>query len=374
MTKKVDSNPRRPGIIRLSALGDVVHSLPVWLMLKSHLQGQNVPWVVQKEAASLLGIFLSPRELLTVDLRQRSLTNLRQELNRVRQSLSGLGTDGLLDLQGLIKTAVLGRLLGPVTWGMNRRDLREKQGSLLYHRTIAPFSPLLGRHHVIWKNLHVASAVLGVPIPESIAYPAVPQRLWVRPEWLDTRDAPVVVNVGAAWQSKRPSPRLLRELLRRLKNRVPLLLLWGNAAEEALAREISGDTGTPLCPWLSFEDLLRLLLSARVLVTADTLALHLADLAGTLTVGLFGPTDPDRNGSLNPQSITLLPAIPCRGCYKRTCRGQSCMEGLSVGRMEQAVLALYERSDGTPGGFPDQGCVYPGRSLGPTVTPLARGF
>ena len=339
-----DPLPLRPGIIRLSALGDVVHSLPVWVMLKQHLEGQEIPWVVQREGSSLLALFLSPDEQVAVNLRQRSARALRHEVLRAREALSASRTDGLLDLQGLLKTAVLGRLLGLQTWGMHRLDLRERAGSFLYHHQVPPFAPQLGRHHVIWKNMHVAASALGIPLPERIVYPPVPEHFLQRPDWLDSREDPVVVNVGAAWQSKRPSPRLLGELLRRLKGRVPLLLLWGNETEQEMARELSGQTGVPLAPWLSIPEVLHLLVHARVLVTGDTLALHLADLAGTLSVGLFGPTDPDRNGSLNPQSITLLPAIPCRGCYKRNCRGQSCMDGLSVGRMEQAVLALCEQA------------------------------
>ena len=94
---------------------------------------------------------------------------------------------------------------------------------------------------------------------------------------------------------------------------------------------------------VTFGDLIRLIRYAGILVTADTLALHLADVVGTSSVGIFGPSSPSRNGSLMKKSISVYENTECGFCYLKKCDKMYCLKNISIERIIRSIRKLNEK-------------------------------
>jgi ADP-heptose:LPS heptosyltransferase len=155
-----------------------------------------------------------------------------------------------------------------------------------------------------------------------------------------------VLNPGAAWPNKRwPADRfgaLAQEIHRR--HGWPSIVLWG-PGEEALARAVvdaapsgAAAPGAALAPPTTLGDLLAVLAEAALVVSGDTGPLHLAAALGRPVVGLYGPTDPARNGPWAPDDVTVSRAAACRCAHQRQCHAPRwCLAGIAVHDVAAAV-------------------------------------
>ena len=336
-------------IVRLSALGDIIHALPVLFAIKRSLPAAQVDWLVEQNYASILG--LVPELDRPIIVRAKSPGGTDDAIRfggggagylRAISFLRAQRYDAALDLQGLIKSAVWARLSGAArVIGFARDHLREPHAASLYTETVTP--PRAG--HVIDKNLAVLAA-LGVPDSpmtlklEATASPEVTAAI-------DAAGGPrkfIVLNPGAAWPNKRwPADRfgaLADGLFRR--TRLRSLVTWG-PSERALAESVvaaSGNTAS-LAPATSVADLAVLMRDAAVVVSGDTGPLHIAAAMGTPLVGLYGPTWPERNGPWDPKDHVISRADTCVCHHKRHClRGAPCINEIAV---EQVVAAAERR-------------------------------
>ena len=334
----------RVAIVRLSALGDVIHTLPAVMRLREALPSGSIDWLCSSPADRLLSVFEIADRVRTIDIRHRSIAKTIGELRRLRG-----GTPHpyslVIDFQGLIKSALVSRLAGKRVLGFHKQDLREPLAALGY--TFQAEKWVEG-NHVIHKNIHLLSA-LGIE-SEAVRYPQISMprestRIQAFINGLASgRSGFAIINTGAGWPTKTPRADLLSALGAWLKTRLPVVLLWGTGAERQSALNISLETGIPLAPATDFSELVTLIRNARFLISADTLALHLADAAGTPSVGLFGPTSPERNGSLLDSSRSVVPEVDCRYCYRRECKKMNCMAHISLESLRSAVSEVLRES------------------------------
>ena len=126
--------------------------------------------------------------------------------------------------------------------------------------------------------------------------------------------------------------------------RVCIVILWGNEKEKKLAEQISKKTDVLLSPFLNFSELILFIKYSRLILTPDTLALHLADLVKTPSIGIFGPTSPFRNGSLLKKSISIYEKLPCGFCYKKKCGTIECIQKINLEKVIKSIELLYENS------------------------------
>jgi len=333
-------------IIRLSSLGDIIHTLPALFQLTQHFPRARVNWIVEPAGAELLKNFSGIHRIVTFDVKSpdfwqkpRYLKSFLRE-NRNRYDL-------IIDFQGLIKSALLARLLRGgrgTTLGFARPNLRETQAAWCYQHQIPPLPSTL---HVIRKNL----ALLGfLNIRSSeIRYPLIPPdrtprlREFFQSHRLESKGF-LLYNLGAGFETKKLPLVTTLDLLERLKKRFPIILLWGNPREEKTADLLRSRTGVIKSPFWNFSELIWLIRQARILVTADTLALHLADMTQTPSVSYFGPTDPAVNGSLLPQSTSVVPPVSCRFCYRRKCDKMECMIRLRAAKLARTIANEYQKA------------------------------
>ncbi len=299
----------RIALIKLSSLGDVVHALPVAATLRARVPDARVTWIVESREAAVLRDHPAVDTLVPIDTRRwrraRGLTDLGNVVRAVAGARRGLrvaGFDVAVDLQGLIKSALItAATRAPLRIGFAARRCKEPLGALFTNRRVQP--PAAARH--------VVDQYLSLLGPLGVTEPVREFRLPVEPvaearaeDFLAARGLKpgrrlVILNPGSRRRDKRWPEERFRVLAERLTEdaAADVLVVWG-PGEETAGRLIApgGRTRAVLGPPTNLYDLLAFLRRASVLVAADTGPLHLAAALGTPCVGLYGPTSAVRNG------------------------------------------------------------------------------
>jgi heptosyltransferase-1 len=127
------------------------------------------------------------------------------------------------------------------------------------------------------------------------------------------------------------------------------VMLWGNEKERETAAAVSRLSGVLLAAFMNFSDLIYFIAQARLVISGDTLALHLADMTRTPAVGIFGPSSPQRNGPLFSESRALYRELPCSFCYRRKCDTMVCLNDIVIKDIIEAARKIdaqrYRNSD-----------------------------
>ncbi len=322
-------NFKRIAIVKLSSLGDIIHTLPALSVIRSRYPGSEITWFVSPPGAKLLENFTGIDNIVPVNIKNGSILKRIKGLKRIL-SVHRCKYDIIFDFQGLIKSAILSRLIGKYTVGFNKSNLREPVARYFYRDTVSPFNE---KNHVIKKNLHLLSSV-GID-SEEIIYPVkeliCSERLkkFFSEKGLEAGNY-VVLNIGGGWDSKLLSQEQNIEILNGIDPLKKKVILWGNEKEEKRADMLEAVTGEIKSPFLNFSELIFFIKGADVLISSDSLPLHIADVTGTRSVGIFGPTSPERNGSMNDQSKSVVNIFDCSFCYKRTCSHKKCIKSLDL--------------------------------------------
>lgn len=274
--------PSRLLVLRLSALGDVIHTIPAVCALKSALPETRISWVVESPYRELVEL-VAGVEAIPVRMKKWG-GNLRASRTEISAAVRGMrGVDVSIDFQGLVKSAILGRISGARRRiGFDAASIREKAALLFSNERVAVDVSM----HVIDQNRQLAVAAGAT----SELVGADWQRYAHDPEKKlgSYRDA-VVLLPGAGKANKIWGVEPFRELSRRLGDRA--VVAWG-PGEREMAEAIGGRVAPPT----SLRELAHLLGHASAVVGGDTGPLHLAAALRTPLVGLYGPTDPRRNG------------------------------------------------------------------------------
>jgi ADP-heptose:LPS heptosyltransferase len=327
-------------IVRLSSIGDVVHTLPTLAAL-GHA-GHETGWIVEAAARPLLedhpllahGVVAAP------PARGFSLGAARVTFESLRTG----EYDVALDLQGLWKSAAWARASGARrVVGFAGRFRREPSSTLLL--TERADLPAAGRH-VIDKNLALLRP-LGMDALGLREFPLPPMTREDEEVGQELRELGlsefVVLNPGGGWENKLWPAESFGALARGLADDgLRSLVTWG-PGEEGLADRVVAVSGG--AARRSFPTTLRqyvaLARRARLVVAADTGPMHIACAVGTPVVALFGPTDPERNGPFRPADLVVRRAPSCAPCYGRHCKVHAgVMAGLGV---DEVLRAARER-------------------------------
>jgi lipopolysaccharide heptosyltransferase I len=324
--------------VRLSSIGDVVHTLPALAALSR--AGWEAGWVVEPPSRALLEHNPLVSQLVVVP--SRRAYGRAQALSALRAlgSLRARRYDAALDFQGLWKSALWARLAGARrSLGFERASRREAGSELLLRETAA--AP--GDGHVIDKNLALLRP-LGIEAVglREFPLPLVAETVARVDEGLRglRGDALVVLNPGGGWASKLWPAERFGALARALAGLgLQPLVSWG-PGEEALAERVvaaSGGAATRSFP-TTLLDYIEIARRARLVVAADTGPLHLACAVGTPVVALFGPTDPARNGPFAPEDVVVRRTPACAPCYSRGClRHAGVMDEIPVAEVRAAI-------------------------------------
>jgi ADP-heptose:LPS heptosyltransferase len=328
-------------VVRLSSIGDVVHTLPALAAL--HRSACEVGWIVAPAARPLLEGHPLLSSLVALPARPGP-----SALLAARRRLRGEAYEAALDFQGLWKSALWARSSGARrVIGYAARWRREPaSGVLVRERQELPPAAV----HVIDKNLALLRPLgidaLGLrefPLPrlEAAARAVAGQLAAARIERF------AILNPGGGWASKLWPAERYGGVARALAQRaLTPLVTWG-PGEQALADRVvaASERAALRCFPTSLTEYVELARRASVVVAADTGPLHLACAVGTPVVALFGPTDPARNGPFAAADVTLRRAPACAPCHKRDCRvHDGVMDAIATDEVVEAIGTRLARA------------------------------
>jgi heptosyltransferase-1 len=330
--------PRSIVVVKLSAIGDVLHGVPVAVALKRAFPAARIGWAVEGRAADVLAghpaidhLFRLPRGWLKSPAAVLGL----------RRQLRAFGPDAAIDLQGLLKSGVATWLSGArMRIGFAQPVARECSWLV----STNPIKPVAT--HVVDRNCDLL-VPLGIregrPAFDMPTWPVSRERMR---QWLTSlrlSEPPVIINPGAGWASKRWPAERFAALARSLHRRhgIRPLVVWGGAAERATAEQIAADARGEaiVATETTLQDLGELFRLARLVISGDTGPLHLAAAVGTPCVGLFGPVPASRNGPYGSQHVCVEPPEALRPTWDDRKTDTVSMAGIEV---EQVVVAVED--------------------------------
>lgn len=342
-------------LVRLGSLGDIVHALPVAAALRAAFPGARLDWLVEARWQELLELNPALSNVIPVDTRawRRALWRPRtwRSLNGVVGTLRRARYDIAFDLQGLYKSALLAWLSrAPRRVGFERAFAREAGATRFYTERVRPPA---GKH-VVEMNLALAGAACPAaggkeaarfPLPVSAEEDAQVEE-WLRANHLVEF---FLLSPGGGWGAKRwPLERYAQ-----VHNAVARARGWRSVVnvgpgEEALFNEFlkHARVTRPVQASLPLRQLVALLRRARLVISGDSGPLHLAAALGTPTVGLYGPTDPARNGPYGPRAVALHRRELATISHKRGDKPSPAMLAVTVEEVVAAADRLLEGAGG----------------------------
>jgi lipopolysaccharide heptosyltransferase I len=325
-------------IVRLGSLGDVVHGIPVVAALRQEFPTSRIDWMVDPRYVELLNLVVGLDRRIGVDPRAVKRGRARQRFRETLRELRHTGYDAAIDLQGLLKSAMLARSIrARRTIGFPRKHLREPLARLFYTDAPDPGDAT----HVIYENLSLLAPLQvtdrRVRFPLEIPRTATSQQIINRFEGHDY----TLINPGAAWPNKRWPPARFGAVAALIAREFGWrsLVLWG-PGEQELAHEVVATSGgaAEISPPTTITDLFGVARTARLMISGDTGPLHIAGAVNTPIVALYGPTRPERNGPWGLSDVALSRVHQCSCLYERKCRkAERCIDDISVAEVISAV-------------------------------------
>ncbi|MBI5521926.1 MAG: lipopolysaccharide heptosyltransferase I [Desulfarculus sp.] len=333
-------------IVKLSALGDVVQSLPVAMAIRGQVPQAQVDWLVEAPSAGLLEGHPALSRVLVSPRRRpggRSLGQVRQWLKVLR----AVEYDAVLDLQGLMKSAIF------VGLGRGRRKIgfsggKEPLAAWALTERLPAYDP---QRHALERYLDLLGP-LGLERPAPPRFGLEPQApALAKAEALLAGRRPgrqlVVLHPVAKWESKLWPVAHWARLARLLHQAGLDLVLSGSAADRGVTQAMAGQAGLAEGLWdlagaVSLKELAAVLSLADLTVATDTGVMHLAAALGRPVVALFGPTSPGRTGPYGAGHVVLRLGLECSPCFRRNCPAPRCLTGLEP---EEVALAALSRLD-----------------------------
>ncbi len=285
---------RRILLVRLSSLGDVLHTFPAVTDAARARPGAVIDWVVEEAYVPLVRMHPRVSHAIPFALRRWRRGLLRagvwREIGAFRHSLRDQAYDAVIDVQGLVKSALVADLARGRVHGYSRATAREPWAARFYRYTydVGP------EHHSVERYRRLLAQVVGYVPPAAIDYGIVAPP---RPAFAPAAPYCVLLHSTARAEKLWREPSWI-ELGRMLESRGLICVLpWGDEAERARAGRLAASLERAVvAPRLSIEDAARLIGHARAVVGLDTGLMHLAAALGTPVVGIYASSEPARTG------------------------------------------------------------------------------
>lgn len=304
-------------VVRLGAMGDVIHALPAVASLKQSFPHCYLSWTIEARWAPLLAGNPFVDEIIEVD--RRSLTSLSE----LRRKLRSASWDFAVDFQGLLKSALVASIARPERiYGFHRFQVREPLAALFYSRTVKT-----GAGHVVDRNLELAQGAGAFCTVKAFPIPAGD------PEGHLPAGPFVLASPLAGWTSKQWPAEYYAALADLLD--IPLVLNVPPGVNLPCGRAILHESG--------LSGLIDATRRASAVVGVDSGPMHLAAALGKSGVAIFGPTDASRNGPYGG-SLRVLRSPGALTSYKRGDQIDDSMKAITPAEVASALLEKLQWS------------------------------
>lgn len=326
-------------ILRVSAIGDVIHTLPAIFLLKKRFKNAQISWIIQDKAASLLkgqpfieNLWILPDKFLYPQNFFKTISLLK-EIKKIKW-------DAIIDFQGILKTSFLLNFIRGKKFGFVKEDCRQPLSSLFTNYKVKPIY-----ENIIQKNLSLAELVSNFQAFDSFLNPVylnkTPCIEDLKPtfhlnipnenknfveEYLRINDLKkfIVLAPNTTWNSKFWPSENWNDLLLRIStylNDYKILILgehFGGQAKQLIKEANKLKTKIYSPPKLNLLEVAYLLTRSSLLIAPDTGILHLTDFLGCDSIGIFGPTLKKVHGPfLNAKNRENAIQIKCQHKYQK---------------------------------------------------------
>lgn len=342
-------------IVRLSAMGDIIHAMPAVAGLRAQFPDSRIDWAIEERWLPLLTSRAqselqndsapSPEQPLVnvvhpVHMRRWRESpfsaKTRTEVLALRTRLRQLKYDHAIDLQGAIRSALLARASGAK---VRAGALHPRELPARWWYNVKAHTPA---EHVVDQAAEVVLAALGQRInPAPVPFPSSPDMEQRASELLRTLSPQLaIINPGAGWGAKCWPPERYAELVRILGEHGIFSLVNAGPGEMELAQSVChGNERVANVVECSLGQLIALTRRASVFIGGDTGPMHLASALSIPVVAIFGPTDPARNGPYGGR-YTVLRNPESRRDHSRRQAPERGLLSISVEQVAEAVFTL----------------------------------
>ncbi|MDX1809429.1 MAG: lipopolysaccharide heptosyltransferase I [Sulfurospirillaceae bacterium] len=273
----------RLAIVKLSALGDIVHAMVVLQYIKKYDKNITIDWFVEERFSGILENNPQISNIYKLKLKNNKL-NFLSEYKKLKQLSQQNCYDFVIDLQGLIKSAIVSRILCKDVIGFDKIGLREPAASLFYTKKFnIPYE-----ENVIERNIKLVSCALAFSMPDlekkvpflfsnikSVFYPRL------------------LIITGSSWESKVYPKEHFISIIKALN--VETFVSWGNEKEKKDAEFICQNSEAKMLPKLSLDELKSVISNSNLVIGADSGPTHMAWALNRPSITIFGPTPSERN-------------------------------------------------------------------------------
>jgi lipopolysaccharide heptosyltransferase I len=345
-------------LIKLSALGDVIQTLPTLEAIRAVYPAAEISWLVEEEAAPVLAshpaldnLLISRRKTWLAAWRRPGERRIAwQQCRHLVQTLRRQSYDVVVDLQGLAKSAF---------WTMISRSPRKigfdrsrEYSYLALTERLPPYDP---DEHAIRRYLGVARylGAAGEPVRFRLALPTGTGND-VAYLWQEKSGPLIIMHPGTRWPTKFWRPESFASLADALiHERQARVVFTGSRSDRSLIagiRSCMASWAEDLSGRTDLKTLARLFYQANAAVTTDTGPMHLAAAVGTPVAAVFGPTAPWRTGPYGARHRVIRTKVSCSPCFRRQCPNPKCLTDLGVPEVLAAVNDILDRA--IPGAKP----------------------
>ena len=340
-------------------MGDIIHALPVLATLRKHYPKAEIAWIVKNKFSDLLVGNPDLTDVIPFDN-----NSFLQLINTLRKRKFNVA----LDIQGLFRSGILAYFSkASHRIGFSKINSRELSHIFYNHKVIPPQKAV----HVVDKNLSlleplgISEYIYDFKIPISAKDLKFAKDFFASRKLVPERDKIIMLNPGAGWPTKRWAPEKFIRLADKLTgqacltptsektnnpvgdgharpvNNTKVIMSWGPQEKEIIGNIKSSENNKiAIMPQSTIKQLAAIIKSCNLFVGSDTGPTHLAAALKVPVVGLYGPSDPERNGPYGTKNIIIQKDIPCASCWKRECGTIDCMKNISVNEVFEACVKI----------------------------------
>ncbi len=307
-------------IVKVSSLGDVIHTLPAVTDATRARHDLQFDWVVEENFVEVPSWHPAIDRVIPVAIRRWRgnlvKTYLNHEVRAFKKNLQGTHYDLVIDAQGLIKSGIISRLSRGLTVGLSNRTIREPLATLFYNKMYSvPWT-----EHAVDRVRQLFSRALKYRYDrDKVDYGLDLAR--IDPEFEPDGQKRVMFLHGTTWATKHWPEQYWRHLAHiATASGYEVLIPWGDAEEKNRAEFIaSGLEKAIVLDKLNLTGMAQKLNRCTGVVAVDTGLGHLAAALAKPTVSLYGPTDPGLSGTCGAQQLHLNSNLNCAPCVKKVC-------------------------------------------------------
>lgn len=303
-------------VIKTSSLGDVIHTLPALTDARQALTDVCFDWVVEESLAEIPAWHPAVDNVIPVALRRwrkSPLQALRSgEWSGFKQRLRAQQYDKVIDAQGLIKSALITRMLKAPRCGQSGKVAREPLAAWACNEK----HDIARGQHAIDRVRQLFAACLGYPVPDT----APDYGIDIKTATSSAKPYLVFLH-GTAWKTKQWPASYWKQLIAlAADNGYEVRLPWGNESEHERARSLAASAeAASVCERMNLEQVATLIAGSAGVAATDTGLGHLTAALGVPSVTVYGPTRPGLTGTCGNNQFHLESGYECAPCFRRQC-------------------------------------------------------